>query len=424
MLKTKITFLLLFILVCSLSSFAQSSDKTVLDSTFNALNDVKIEQLDNALENNLRLCESEEDTNKIITQATKRWELEMNKSYQKVLNGGHEEFSSPEVKKEIKKTQEAWLKFKAQEIALITDYIYVKDNKNQSTLLAKRKLGINKIRALQLLLIANRYSKYAREELNKRFKEKETFEWCKDYSNVGMRKCATKSAEHYDKRLNSAYQDIRNQLNEKGKGSIKTTQLAWINYQKAEGLISSKISALNKGSMYPTASMHRAMVVIRQRAIELESYMNLLEQNNDAVLPTPDSLFYENLNRESNGGSGIINKYIKTYFKLTKAKAGSREAIDHPEYPDGGFCEFRTEYNRVTILEEYGCDSYDFIQTYEFSNYSLKEVTRILKILLPKIATGVDDDGWHSEIYYTEEMCSLSIFKKDNKVIVEYGCGC
>ena len=131
MIKTKITSLFLFTLFCSLSSFSQNSDKTVHDSTFNALNKVKIEQLDNALENSLKLCESEEDTSKIVDQASKRWELEMNKNYQKVLNGGHEEFSSPDVIKELKKTQEAWLKFKAQELALITHYIYVKDNKNQ-----------------------------------------------------------------------------------------------------------------------------------------------------------------------------------------------------------------------------------------------------------------------------------------------------
>jgi uncharacterized protein YecT (DUF1311 family) len=417
MIKTKITSLFLFTLFCSLSSFSQNSDKTVHDSTFNALNKVKIEQLDNALENSLKLCESEEDTSKIVDQASKRWELEMNKNYQKVLNGGHEEFSSPDVIKELKKTQEAWLKFKAQELALITHYIYVKDNKNQAILLSTRKLEINKIRALQLLLISNRSSKYAIEELNKRFKEKETFKWCKDYSNYGMRKCATKTAEHYDKRLNSAYQDIRNQVDEKGMESIKSTQHAWINYQNAESAIWGKIQELNEGSMYPTLSMQRGMAVIRQRAIELESYMNLLEQNNGAVLPTPDSLFYAN-------GDGSIDQYIKTYFKLIKARAGSREAIDNPEYPDGGFCEFRTEYDRVVIKEEYGCDSYDFIQTYEFRNYSLKEVTRILKILLPKIATEIEDDGWHPEGFYTEDVCTLSILKKGNKIIVEYGCGC
>mgnify|MGYP006897559915 CR=1 FL=1 len=42
--------------------------------------------------------------NKILTQASKRWELEMNKNYQMNLNGGHEEFSSPEVIKEFKKS--------------------------------------------------------------------------------------------------------------------------------------------------------------------------------------------------------------------------------------------------------------------------------------------------------------------------------
>ncbi len=144
----------------------------------------------------------------------------------------------------------------------------------------------------------------------------------------------------------------------------------------------------------------------------------------DLTLPTPDSLFYENVYHGLNPDFDILDKYIKTYFKLTKAKAGSREAIDNPEYPEGGFCEFRTEYDRVVILEEYGCDSYDFIQTYEFSNYSLKEVTRIIKTLLPKVATENADDGWHPEGFYTEDMCSLSIFKKDNKVILEYGCGC
>jgi hypothetical protein len=156
----------------------------------------------------------------------------------------------------------------------------------------------------------------------------------------------------------------------------------------------------------------------------------------DTILPTPDSLFYENVYRGLNADGEIIDKYIKTFFKLTKPSEGIKEATpNHPEYPDGGFCEFRTEYGSVTILEEHGCDSYDYTKTYEFNNYSLKEVTRIIKTLLPKVATEKYAEGWRTEENYstkvnnprenyTEEMCTLEIIEKEKKILVQYGCGC
>ena len=72
--------------------------------------------------------------------------------------------------------------------------------------------------------------------------------------------------------------------------------------------------------------------------------------------------------------------------------------------------------------------------TIEFGNYSLEEVNRAIKILLPKVykidAAGYSEDqeGWHEldsddEWYEYNGSCSLSIYKRDTKTIVDYGCG-
>ena len=150
----------------------------------------------------------------------------------------------------------------------------------------------------------------------------------------------------------------------------------------------------------------------------------------DSILPTPDDKFMSGLDSSLiNNAEYVIKKYIETYFVVTKEKEVIEKAsINHPEIP-GKDCKYRTEYTCFNITEDYGCESYEQTTTIEFTHYTFQEVKRVIKILLPKVANYEIEDsyyeGWDNDDrhYSYEDYCGLDIFKMENKILVEYGCG-
>lgn len=155
----------------------------------------------------------------------------------------------------------------------------------------------------------------------------------------------------------------------------------------------------------------------------------------DSILPIPNAQFFSELDTNIADYPDVIGEYIKTYFSLTKPKEGTAEpAPNHSEYPEGGFCEFTTEFGRVSIVENNGCESYESEITYVFNNYSLEEVTKIIKTLLPKVSIE-GSIGWYNEKiysiegnyykeYYDNGACLMDIIQGDDKILVSYGCSC
>ena len=150
----------------------------------------------------------------------------------------------------------------------------------------------------------------------------------------------------------------------------------------------------------------------------------------DSILPTPDDKFMSGLDSSLINNAGyVLGKYIETYFVVTKEKEViDKASINHTEIP-GKDCKFRTEYNCFNVTEDYGCESYDQTTTIEFTLYTFQEVKRVLKILFPKVVDyevvesyyeGWDKDDRH---YSYENYCGLDIFKMENKIWVNYGCG-
>jgi hypothetical protein len=151
-------------------------------------------------------------------------------------------------------------------------------------------------------------------------------------------------------------------------------------------------------------------------------------------LPTPDSTFISGLSGTELIDADIIAAYIVNYFPVTKEKTIIQRAKGNPEMDEGQPCRFSTEYGKeISIENDYGCSSYNQETVIEFNNYSLSEVRRILKILLPsrkKPKQDGDDEfdyeGWDDSYTYYEYdgMCSMSIHKEGDKIIVTYGCSC
>lgn len=210
-----------------------------------------------------------------------------------------------------------------------------------------------------------------------------------------------------------------------------------------------------QGTMYLRMRSCRNMRIVRTRALELKYYYwvrteedepksniqdsiatqpVLQTRNTNLALPTPDSIFFSELEiSKRNNAQYVIEKYIDTYLVVSKA----REVIDkaplsNTEIP-GENCLYRTEYENIVFIEDYGCDSYFQTTSIQFKNYSFDEIKRLIKILLQKVEKisgydnyPVDRTGWNeSEDYYQyNSNCTLDIHKEENKILISYGCSC
>ena len=115
---------------------------------------------------------------------------------------------------------------------------------------------------------------------------------------------------------------------------------------------------------------------------------NLINNKIDSIFPTPDSEFFVDL--DSSDVNGILITYINNY-------------------------KIKSVYK----------DNDDGSYVIKLKHYSLEEVRRILRVLLPKENEATSDlDGWSEGIYYYEGICNLEILKRDKTIIVDFGCSC
>lgn len=281
--------------------------------------------------------------------------------------------------------------------------------------------------------------------------DKDYNECCNNHhGDYGAMKCAIDMSEEWNKETNKFYMALMNVLDSTEQNDLKLTQAQWLKYRDLEQVFSSGLYDM-EGTMYSRMRSQRIMSITRRRALVLKSYYWIQTEedeskdqdskttqstpqtvNPDFVLPIPDSLFYGRLDvSKRNNAQYVIEKYIDTYLVITKAKEVIRQAsLSHTEIP-GENCLFKTEYNNIAFIEDYGCDSYFQTTCIEFSNYSFEEVEKLIKILLPKVYkrdenNPVDRTGWNESGRYYEynSNCSLDIYKEENKTLVSYGCSC
>jgi uncharacterized protein YecT (DUF1311 family) len=278
----------------------------------------------------------------------------------------------------------------------------------------------------------------------------------KNHGEYGAANCAIDLSKKWDEEMNKYYKGLMNILDASAQKDLKQAQDQWTKYRDLESKFSSSLHDM-QGTMYIRLAAYRSMRIIRTRALELKSYywtrteeeepkntsLNNLqiitqESISDTVLPTPDSKFMNSLDESRRiNAEYVIDKYLEAYFYIVEPeKVIRRTDVDNPEYPEGPVdCGFRTVYNKNVILEDdFGCESYTQSTTIQFSNYSYKEVNRVVKLLLPEVYKKdasdytKDQGGWHNldgddEWYEYGGSCSLSISKRNNKTFIDYVCG-
>lgn len=108
----------------------------------------------------------------------------------------------------------------------------------------------------------------------------EAYDKClKDSSTtVGMCNCGKAAMDAWDKALNTNYKLLMKVLSQTTKSELINAQKEWISYRDKEfGLIDKINYTEMQGTMYYPVAYDRKMQVIKNRAIELKGYYDLLK---------------------------------------------------------------------------------------------------------------------------------------------------
>jgi len=99
----------------------------------------------------------------------------------------------------------------------------------------------------------------------------------KDYSTHGMLNCLNEVFEKWDVELNKVYNELKDMLDESGKKKLKDSQLEWIKFRDKEFEFIDYLYSQKDGTMYLTMRVSDRVEVVRKRALELQSYIDVLE---------------------------------------------------------------------------------------------------------------------------------------------------
>lgn len=96
-------------------------------------------------------------------------------------------------------------------------------------------------------------------------------------STYGMMECLRTAQDAWDAEMNRSYKELMGSLDSAGQSGLKGAQRAWIKYRDAEIELCGSLYYGNlDGTMYHVMAADRVMQIVRQRALELQSYLDLL----------------------------------------------------------------------------------------------------------------------------------------------------
>ena len=99
----------------------------------------------------------------------------------------------------------------------------------------------------------------------------------KDSTTAGMVDCIGKAYDKWDKELNRVYAELMKRLTQDARAKLKEAQVQWLKFRDAEFQMQSGIYSRLEGTMYIPMSADSRMQVVKNRALELKSYLDLLK---------------------------------------------------------------------------------------------------------------------------------------------------
>jgi uncharacterized protein YecT (DUF1311 family) len=99
----------------------------------------------------------------------------------------------------------------------------------------------------------------------------------KDESTYGQINCLTEAYKKWDAELNRVYQELMKKLPEAGRSALKSTQLAWIKHRNEEFNLLTVLYEMFDGSMFGLMKVADQVDFVRKRALELSSYLSVID---------------------------------------------------------------------------------------------------------------------------------------------------
>ncbi len=99
----------------------------------------------------------------------------------------------------------------------------------------------------------------------------------KNPSTHGRIGCLDEAYKKWDAELNKNYKALSLKLDAKQKAALLTSQRKWLEYRDLEFKFQSAFYATMEGTMYQPMAVDDRMEVVKKRALDLKSYLDLLE---------------------------------------------------------------------------------------------------------------------------------------------------
>jgi uncharacterized protein YecT (DUF1311 family) len=95
-------------------------------------------------------------------------------------------------------------------------------------------------------------------------------------STAGQTECEAVAAKAYDQRMNRAYASLLRRLPAPAAEKLRVSQRAWIAFRDSEQAARSALFATRSGTLYVPMQAASAVRLVRDRALELESYQRIV----------------------------------------------------------------------------------------------------------------------------------------------------
>lgn len=103
----------------------------------------------------------------------------------------------------------------------------------------------------------------------------------KDSSTHGMIGCFDKATKAWDEELNRIYGKLKPLLSEAEQAQLKDAEKKWLAYRDAELKVLGAVYDKMDGTMYQPMRVNSAMNLTQDRAMQLKSYLDLLENQGE-----------------------------------------------------------------------------------------------------------------------------------------------
>jgi uncharacterized protein YecT (DUF1311 family) len=95
-------------------------------------------------------------------------------------------------------------------------------------------------------------------------------------STAGQTECEMAALRRYDQRLNLAYSGLMRRLPASAAAQLRAAQRAWIAFRVADDRARGALYETRQGTMYVPMQAAAAVVVVRDRALQLENALRVL----------------------------------------------------------------------------------------------------------------------------------------------------